>query len=299
MSEVVAPWAVPLTDLERSLVTYGLVVAGLALLAMLVRTWTVRSEVSGRYRPAIAASLAVLTVAFASYVLLVVSFDTGYIRQGSLWVPNDQAMTAWSARYMDWTVTVPLLVVELIAVSSLAGRAIARTRAIGVAAAVAMIATGYLGGIAVDGGENRTALLVWGLVSSVFFVVLYAVVLTTVLHSLPALPSVARPAYRNAMILLMATWFVYPVVFGLQGATSGGAWATTGQLLLCGADVVAKVGFGLLIQKVAKLRTAFDVQTGLATHPETLWVDGERHSDALYPASADPVNAERVPQLQR
>ena len=299
MGEVVAPWAVPLTDLERSLVSYGLVVAGLALLAMLVRTWTVRTEVSGRYRPAIAASLGVLSVAFLSYVLLVLKFDVGYARVGSMWVPNAEATWVWSARYMDWTVTVPLLVVELVAVSSLTGRAIARARTIGVGAAVAMIATGYLGGVAVDGGEDRTALLVWGLISSVFFAVLYVVVLMTVLRSLPALPSVARPAYRNAMVLLMVTWFVYPIVFGLQGATSGGAWATTAQLLLCAADVVAKVGFGLLIQKVAKLRTAFDVQTGLDTHPETLWVDGERHSDALYPASAEPVHADRVPELHR
>jgi bacteriorhodopsin len=297
MGEVVAPWAVPLTDLERSLVSYGLVVAGLALLAMLVRTWAVRTEVSGRYRPAIAASLGVLTVAFVSYVVLVVKFDIGYTRAGSMWIPNDEASWVWSARYMDWTVTVPLLVVELVAVSSLAGRAIARTRTIGVAAAVAMIATGYLGGVAIDGGRDRTALLVWGLISAVFFAVLYVVVLMTVLRSLPALPSVARPAYRNAMVLLMVTWFVYPVVFGLQGATTGGAWVATAQLLLCAADVAAKVGFGLLIQKVAKLRTAFDVQTGLDTHPETLWVDGERHSDALSPSSAEPVHADRVPSL--
>jgi bacteriorhodopsin len=299
MGEVVAPWAVPLTGLERSLTSYGLVVAGLALLAMLVRTWTVRTEVSGRYRPAIAASLGVLSVAFLSYVLLVVSFDTGYTRQGTMWVPNEQAMWAWSARYMDWTVTVPLLVIELIAVSSLAGRAVARTRVIGVASAIAMIAAGYIGGVAVDGGENRAALLVWGLISTLFFAVLYVVVLLTVLRSMPALPTVARPAYRNAMILLMGTWFVYPIVFGLQGATSGGAWAVTGQLLLCAADVAAKVGFGLLIQRVAKLRTAFDVQAGLDTHPETLWLNGERHSDALYPAAAEPGHAEPVVPLHR
>lgn len=299
MNDVVAPWKAPLTDLEHALVSYGLVVAGLALLAMLVRTWIVRGEVSGRYRPAIAASLGVLTVAFLSYVVLVVQFELGYARTGSTWLPNDQAVWGWSARYMDWTVTVPLLVVELVAVSSLAGRAVSRARVIGIGSAVAMIATGYLGGVAIGGGEDRTALLVWGLVSSAFFAVLYVVVLTTVLRSLPALPTVARPTYRGAMVLLMITWFVYPIVFGLQGVTSGGAWATTAQLLLCAADVVAKVGFGLLIQKVAKLRTAFDVQTGLETHPETLWINGERHSDALYPASADPIGSEPLSSLHR
>jgi bacteriorhodopsin len=293
VDEVVAPWRTPLTDLQHSLIVYGLVVTALVLLAMLVRTWTVRSEVSGRYRPAIAASLGVLLIAFLAYVVMALKFDVGYDREASAWVPNSEAIWAWSTRFMDWSVTVPLLIVELLAVSSLRGTAAARTRAVGVGLAFAMVASGYLGGVAVDGGQDRTALLVWGLISSVFFAALYVLVLVTVLRSLHALPSVARPTYRGAMIVLMATWFVYPVVFGLQGATRGGAWATTGQLLICAADVVAKVAFGLLIQKVAKLRTAFDVQAGLETHPETLWINGERHSDALDPASIDPVASPR------
>lgn len=287
MGEVIAPWRATLSDLEHSLIEYGLVVAGLALLAMLVRTWVVRGEISGRFRPAIAASLGVLLVAFLSYVVLVVKFDLGYDRVGSLWVPNDDAIWTWSMRYMDWSVTVPLLIVELIAVSSLRGRQIARTRAAGVVAAFAMIAAGYLGGVAVGDGQDRTALLVWGLISSVCFATVYLLVIVTVLRSLPALPTMARPAYRNAMIVLMSTWFVYPIVFGLQGATTGGAWATAAQLLFCAADVVAKVVFGLQIQKVAKLRTAFDVQAGLEAHAETLWMDGERHSDAHAPVSVE------------
>jgi bacteriorhodopsin len=116
----------------------------------------------------------------------------------------------------------------------------------------------------------------------------------------------SREAVPPTRRILLVAWFVYPIVFGLQGATSGGAWATTAQLLLCAADVVAKVGFGLLIQKVAKLRTAFDVQTGLETHPETLWINGERHSDALYPASssassasADPLESNPIAALHR
>jgi bacteriorhodopsin len=218
----------------------------------------------------------------------------GYDAKGSSWIPNAGAVWVWSARYMDWSVTVPLLVVELVAVSSLRGAAVARTRVAGVAAAFAMIATGYLGGVAIDGGQSRSALLVWGLVSSVFFAVLYVLVIVTVLRSLPALPALARAAYRNAMILLMITWFVYPIVFGLQGATRGGAWATTGQLLLCAADVIAKVGFGLLIQKVAKLRTAFDAITGLETHPQSLWIDGERLSDAVHVASTGPDRSDTV-----
>jgi bacteriorhodopsin len=285
--EVTAPWRTPLTGTEHDLIAFGIAVAGFALLAMLVRTWVTRGEVSGRYRPAIAASLGLTTVAALSYVLIYFQFDGAYSWNGSVWVPGIRAASAWSTRYLDWAVSVPLLVVELIAVSNLQGAAMKRTRSIAVVAAFLMIATGYLGGVAIGGGEDRTALLVWGVVSSAFFVVVYVLVLRTVLASLPALPSAARPPYRAAMLVLMITWFVYPVVYGLQGMTSGGGWAVTGQLLLCTADVVAKVGFGVLLHRVAKLRTAFDVQTGIDTHPETIWIDRMRQSDALLPASSD------------
>lgn len=280
---VVAPWHAALTETEHALVVFGVTVAGFALIAMLVRTVLVRGEVSGRYRPAIAASLGVLMVASLSYVVIFFKFDAGYRFDGQLWQPLPAAQYAWSTRYLDWAVTVPLLIVELVAVSALAGRQVARTRTLGVAAAFLMIATGYLGGIAIGGGEDFGVLLTWSLISSAFFVLLYVLVLVTVLRSLPALPTAARPAYRAAMVLLMTTWFVYPIVVGLQGLTVGGGWAVAGQLLLSGADIVAKVGFGLLIHKVAKLRTAFDVQAGIDTHPETLWIDGARQSDALLP----------------
>jgi bacteriorhodopsin len=294
VQHIIAPWAAPLTDAERSLIEYGVVVAGLALLAMLIRTWLVRSEVSGRYRPAVAASMGVLAVAFLSYVAVAVAITTGYTRVGDVWVPGDHAVWAWSVRYMEWAISVPLLVVELMAVSTLRGRTLSRIRSIGVGAAFLMITAGYMGGIVVGGGEDRSALLLWGVISAVFFGLLYTVVLYTVLHSLPALPSLARPTYRNAMVLLMVTWFVYPIVFGLQGWTEGGGWAVVGQLVLCAADVVAKVGFGVQIHRVAKLRTAFDVDAGLDTHPESLWIDGERHPGMRIPVTLDP-SASDVP----
>jgi bacteriorhodopsin len=286
MSDVIAPWHDVLTGTERALILYGIAVTAFALLAMLVRTIVVAREVSGRYRPAIAASLGVLSVAFLSYVVIGMQFLAQYRWTGSGWAPGPDAVWAWAVRYMDWSVTVPLLVVELVAVSALRGAAIARTRAVGIAAAFLMIATGYLGGVAVDDGQSRTALVVWGVISAVFFAVVYAVVLATVLRSLPAMPSAARRPYRTAMVVLMVTWFVYPVVFGLQGETSGGTWAVVGTLLLCAADVVAKVLFGVLIHKTAKMRTAFDAQTGLNRHPETLWLDGTRISDAVIAPSA-------------
>jgi bacteriorhodopsin len=278
---VVPPWAVPLTTAERSLVLYATAVAGAALLAMLARIVVTRTDVSDRYRPAATAAMGVTLVAFASYVVVLLQVLLGYDHVGGRWVPNDGAIGSWIARYADWSISVPLLVVEIIAVSAFTGVAAARARGIGAGAAFLMIGTGYLGGVVVDGGSSFEALLVFGIVSSVFFAVLYAVVIVVVLRSLPELPAAARPPFRTAMVVLVVTWFVYPIVFGLQGFTHGGVWTTTAHVALCIADVVAKVGFGLLLHRVARLRTAADVLDGLDTHQETIWVDQLKQSDGV------------------
>ena len=47
--------------------------------------------------------------------------------------------------------------------------------------------------------------------------------------------------------------------------------------------MLATVGFGVLIHKVAKLRTAEDVAAGEETHPESVWVSNVKHSDGVLP----------------
>lgn len=283
----VAPWNVPLTDAEHSLVLYGIVVAGLALGATLLRMAATRRDVTPRYRPATLTGMQVTAVAFTSYVLIAVLFLLGYDRSGTLWRPNDAAMMSWAARFMDWSVSVPLLVIELVAVSSLAGPVARRFRLVGASAAFLMIALGFVGGVVVEGGTDPVALAIWGGVSSVFFAVLYVVVIITVVRSLPSMPPSARSPYRSAMLVLLVVWFVYPVVFGLQGQVWGGPWTTGEQLALCAADVVAKVGYGTLLARVARIRSASDVHAGLDTHPDSIWLDQRKLSDGLLLGARD------------
>lgn len=279
--DVQAPWAVPLTDAEHSLVQYAVAVAAFGLIAMLTRLWSARREVTDRYRPAVHAGVAVCTVAFLSYLLLAFELQTGYEHVGGMWVPNSAAVGTWTARYMDWTVSVPLLVVEVVALSAFIGRTAARLRLIGGAAAVGMVVLGFLGAVVVGGGRDFTALLWLGIGSSICFLGVYAVVILTVLRSLAVLPAAARGTYTAAMIVLLLTWFVYPVVYGLQGIVSGGGWTVTEHILLSGADLVAKVLFGLLLLRVARIRSASDVLAEDDTHPESIWIDQLRQAEGL------------------
>lgn len=276
---VVPPWATSLTDGQHALIEYGVAVAAFCLIAMLTRMWSARSEVGPRYRTAVHASVAVLTVAFLSYLLLAFELYGGYHRVHGTWVPDASAVGTWTARYMDWTVSVPLLVVEVVAVSAVIGRAAFLARLVGGAAAVLMVGFGFVGAVVVGGGTDFTALLGLGIASSVCFLVVYAVVIAVVLRSLPVVPPAARAPLTAATVLLLLVWFVYPVVYGMQGVVSGGSWTVTEHLLLSGADVIAKVVFGLLLLRVARIRTAADVLSGDDEHPESIWIDQLRQAE--------------------
>jgi bacteriorhodopsin len=276
---VVPPWTVPLTDGQHALIGYGVGVAAFCLAATLTRTWSARREVGGRYRPAVHAGVGVLTVAFLSYLLLAFELHGGYRRVHGLWVPGPEAIGTGTARYIDWSVSVPLLVVEVVAMSAVIGRAASVANLVGGAAAALMVVLGFIGGVVIGDGTDFGALLRLGIASSLCFLVVYAVVITVVLRSLPVLPAAARTPLTAATVVLLVDWFVYPAVYGMQGVVSGGGWTVTEHLMLSGADVVAKVVFGLLLLRVAVIRTAADVLSGDDEHPESIWIGQQRHAE--------------------
>jgi bacteriorhodopsin len=278
-----APWNATLTQPEWLLSLYFLAVAGLALFAGFLRTWATRNEVGSRYRSAVVARLSVTMVATLSYVLLVVEFLRGYDATGTGYRPNGEAILAFAPRYMDWSITVPLLTVELLAVCTVVGAAARRSQWLAGAGAFFMIFSGFLGAFVIGGGEDTAQLLIWGGISCVFWIFTTVVLVRAVLHSSPMLTPEAASLLRQATVLLLGGWVIYPLVFLIQVFAFGGGWTTTMQIALCATDVIVKIGFGGLIHRVAKLRTAEDVRAGDDVHPESIWISSVKQSDAGVP----------------
>jgi len=266
------------------LVTYSIVGAGFALFAYLLYTWHTTSEVSARYRPAVVASLALVGVAALSYLLLYTSWKNGFELRGDVYEPTADARETLYTRYIDWSVTVPLLTVELLAVCSLAGARARIVRFSTMAAAFLMILTGFIGSQLVDEGRDRGSLVLWGVISTVFYLYLTVALIGAVRASLGSMGSEAAAGLRNATIVLLGTFGVYPLVYAIPVLVDvTPAWFTTMQVAYSAADVTAKVGFGVLVHKVAKLRTAEDVAAGVDTHPEPVWVSNVPHSVGVLP----------------
>jgi bacteriorhodopsin len=275
-----APWNATLTQPEYLLSLYFLVIAGLALFAGFLRSWTTRNEVGSRYRGAVVARLSIAIIASLTYVLIVVEFLRGYDATGNGYRPNAEAILAFAPRFMDWSITVPLLTVELLAVCTLVGVAARRTQWLAGGGAFLMIFSGFLGTFIFGGGEDTAQLLLWGAISGVFWILTTIVLLRTVRASARELTPEAAQLLRQATALLLGGWAVYPLVFLIQIFAFGGAWTTTMQIALCAIDVVVKIGFGGLIHRIAKLRTAEDVRSGDDVHPESIWISSVKQSDA-------------------
>jgi bacteriorhodopsin len=280
-----ALWTTTLSQPEHTLVLYFLVVAALALFAGTIRSLLTRNEVGSRYRPAVVARIAVVSVATVSYGILIVEFIRGYTPTGSgtstSFVPNTEAIMSFAPRYMDWSVTVPMLTLELLAVCTLAGATARRTQAATIAGAFLMILSGFIGMFVTTG--DTASLLIWGGISTVFWIFTNVVLIRAVRQSFAFITPQAGGLLRNATIVLLSGWVIYPVIFVVQIFAGGGAWTTAIQVALCLADVVIKIGFGGLVHRVAKLRTAEDVRAGDDVHPESIWISSIKLSDAGRP----------------
>lgn len=268
---------------QYELILYGLVVAFFALFAAGVYGIATRQEVSRKYRPAAMASTLICWVAALAYLALLVTWLTKFSAnaEGTRYTPAPGTIVT-GLRYADWTVTVPLLTVELLAVCVVARDKVRNLRFTTMAAGFLMIVTGLLGVLAVgQSSASTTELLIWGAVSSVFFVALYPLLLRPVAATRAVIGAEAGTSLRNAAILLLAVFGVYPIVFliPLWAGDSSPGWATTIQLAFTTADIAAKVGFGMIIHKVAKLRTAEDAATEAGRlvegFPSEVWISGE------------------------
>lgn len=104
-----------------------------------------------------------------------------------MYVPNSEARAVLYPRYIDWTVTVPLLTAELLAVCSLAGAKARNLRFKTMSASFGMIVTGFLGSQVLAQGRSTGALVLWGCISTAFYLYLYVALIGAVRRSLPTM----------------------------------------------------------------------------------------------------------------
>jgi len=217
-----------------------------------------QQRVLPRYRNALVISALVCFIATYHYVRIFDNFRESYestAQGGNGNYVLTEVVFNEGYRYVDWLLTVPLLLVETIAVLALA-RSVAKpllTKL--VIASVLMIALGYPGEITTETGPR----LLWGTLSTIPFLYLLYVLFVELTKSLDRQPPEVRSTVGKLRIMLVGLWGVYPIAYlmpilGFDGPDAF-VLRQAGYSL---ADIFAKAAFGLVIYKIARLKSVVD-----------------------------------------
>jgi bacteriorhodopsin len=236
-----------------------------------------RPSVDREYRPALLISGIVVSIACYHYFMIRHSWQGAYLLDGNGYKGSGAAFNDFY-RYADWILTVPLLMVELVAVLRLErGKATSLLTRLVIAAAL-MIALGYPGEV-ISSPDGWFARVVWGGLSSIPFFYILFVLWSELTTSLATQPPAARKLIEFARLLLLVTWAVYPIAYALGGtpsalaAKAGGVVDASGivglQVGYAIADMTAKAGFGVLIYFIARAKS---VDTEDSVHREAVSV---------------------------
>lgn len=240
-----------LTASEFSLVSNIFSFTIAAMWASFIFFVLMRQQVAFKYRGALVMSALVVAIAGYHYFRIYESWNAAYILQDGVYVASGTPFND-AYRYVDWLLTVPLLVAELIAVMTLpAKRALNMTFRLGGAAAL-MVILGYPGEIATDTGTRA----LWGFISTIPFVYILWVLFRELGPVIEKQTGEAKVLIRNTRLLLLATWGFYPIVYLLPilgiATTSAVVAVQIGYAI---ADVLAKCGYGVMIYAIARAKS--------------------------------------------
>ena len=209
--------------------------------------WLGRSQVGPAYKTALTISGLVCAIAAYHYFRIFESWNAAYgLADGVVTSTNVAFNDAY--RYVDWLLTVPLLLVELVLVMRLSDdETMSKSVKLGAAAAL-MVALGYPGEIATD----NTTRAIWGTLSAIPFAYVMVELFRGLGSSIERQPENVRELVKSARLLTFASWGFYPIVYMIPYTNFTGGNVVTGvQVGYTIADIIAKVGVGILIYIIA------------------------------------------------
>ncbi len=236
-----------ITLFQYSLIYNAFSLTFAAMAATTLFLWLGRSEVSRNYRTAVTVSGLVTFIAAYHYLRIFNSWEAAFdVKNGVVAVTGYAFNDAY--RYVDWLLTVPLLLVELVLVMRLDAAETSRKALTLGSAAALMIVLGYPGEIASDIPTRA----LWGTLSAIPFVYIVWQLFSGLGASIERQPEAVKGLVKQARLLTFASWGFYPIVYMAPYVHLSGPDATTTiQVGYTLADLVAKAVVGVLIFNIA------------------------------------------------
>jgi bacteriorhodopsin len=154
-------------------------------------------------------------------------------------------------RYMDWLLTVPLLLIEILLVMKLDEESFnSKAWVLGLGSAL-MIVSGYYGELVVT-GDLTPRWACWFLSMAFFLYIVYELLVgLSAATNMEADPVIAGKI-KTAQVMTVISWCTYPIVylFPMLGINAAHAVVSI-QMGYCVSDIISKCGVGLVIYQIS------------------------------------------------
>jgi len=249
----------PMTDLQYQAVYNVLSFALASMMATTMYLWFRSYAVKDQFKSAVVISGLVTFIAAYHYMRIFNSWVDAYayalgeVKDGAM---ETQAPTLTGVpfndayRYMDWLLTVPLLLIEILLVMKLdEGEFRCKSWTLGLGSAL-MIVTGYYGELIIS-GDLGPRWMCWKISMCFFLYIVYELLIGLSSATSSESDPVVRGKIRTAQIMTVVSWCTYPVVylfpmFGIEAADA----VVSIQIGYCVSDIISKCGVGLLIYQI-------------------------------------------------
>merc|ERR1712137_1081726 len=159
-------------------------------------------------------------------------------------------------RYMDWLLTVPLLLIEILLVMNLSPEEYnSKAWTLGLGSAL-MIVSGYYGELVVT-GDLTPRWVCWFVSMAFFLYIVYELLVGLSAATNSEADGTIKGKIQTAQIMTVISWCTYPVVYlfpmlGINAATS----VVSIQIGYCASDIISKCGVGLLIYQITYAKSS-------------------------------------------
>jgi len=249
-----------MSDLQYQAVYNVLSFALANMMATTMYLWFRATACSDKYKSAVVISGLVTFIAAYHYIRIFNSWVEAYHYGAGAVVGGAMEMGAPTLtgipfndayRYMDWLLTVPLLLIEILLVMKIDEQTFSdKAWSLGVGSAL-MIASGYYGELVVT-GDLTPRWMCWALSMVFFLYIVYELLVGLAAATNAETDPVIKGKIGTAQVLTVISWCTYPIVylFPMMGINAAHAIVSI-QIGYCVSDIISKCGVGLTIYQIS------------------------------------------------
>merc|ERR1712078_153524 len=230
-----------------------------SMMATTMYLWFRSFAVQDKFRSAVLISGLVTFIAAYHYIRIFNSWVEAYeyptfkLEDGSmeLGAPKLTGIPFNDAyRYMDWLLTVPLLLIEILLVMKLDPATYSeKAKTLGVGSAL-MIVSGYYGELVVT-GDLTPRWMCWFISMMFFLYIVYELLVGLSEATNMEADPVIKGKIQTAQVMTVISWCTYPIVYLFSMLGINAAHAVMGiQIGYCASDIISKCGVGLVIYQI-------------------------------------------------